>query len=111
MPKPCDSNLPRVLIVALLAAALPAFGQSPSPEKETARDASTLDDTSISDAIDRELTTDRAGPGYRINVRTNNGIVSLSGKVTNLLAKKRAARIAETVKGCARRGCRRKRET
>jgi hypothetical protein len=38
-------------------------------------------------------------PSNRIDVRTANGVVTLSGRVEELFAKRRAARIAETVKG------------
>lgn len=54
---------------------------------------------SITDAIEDELLLDDAVFLNNIDVSTIDGIVTLSGKVDNLLEKQRAARIAETVKG------------
>lgn len=59
----------------------------------------TLDNRSISEAIEDEFRTDLAVPGERIDVRTNDGVVTLSGSVDNILAKDRALRLAKLVKG------------
>ncbi len=61
--------------------------------------ARSLDDPSIQDAIEREMINDHAVPFNGIDVGVTKGIVTLSGDVRNLLAKERALRIAETVKG------------
>lgn len=58
-----------------------------------------LTDTTISDAVEDELLVDKAVPLQNIDVTTIDGIVTLEGQVSNALAKERAARIAETVKG------------
>lgn len=58
-----------------------------------------LTDTSISDVVEDELLMDTAVPSHLINVVTVDGVVTLSGSVDNILAKERAARIAQTVKG------------
>jgi osmotically-inducible protein OsmY len=58
-----------------------------------------LADMAISDAVADELRVDRAVPEAKIEVLTTEGIVSLSGTVTNILAKERAEALAETVKG------------
>lgn len=58
-----------------------------------------LVDQSISDAIDNEFGRDLAVPRNDIDILTDNGIVTLSGTVSNILAKERAARIAQTVRG------------
>lgn len=58
-----------------------------------------LSDLSISDAIEDELMLDPAVPANRIDVQTEDGVVTLTGTVSNILAQERAARIAETVKG------------
>lgn len=75
------------LLVAMLA--IPALGATP---KEPT-------DQKISDVVDTDLSFDPAVPAHRIDVRTNEGIVTLSGSVDNLLAKDRAERIAETIRG------------
>ena len=60
---------------------------------------SEITDTGIRDAIENEYLFDTAAPSDRIDLDVTNGIVTLTGKVGSLRAKKRAARIAETVKG------------
>lgn len=61
--------------------------------------AEKMTDQNISDAVENEFLFDRAVPSNNIDVRSNEGIITLSGKTNNVLAKERAARIAETVKG------------
>jgi osmotically-inducible protein OsmY len=58
-----------------------------------------LDDQSITDAVENELVFDPAVPSNDIVVTTDSGIVTLTGTVDNVLARDRAAVIAETVKG------------
>lgn len=59
----------------------------------------TLEDSDITRAIEEELLFDTAVLFNDIDVATTNGIVSLTGKADNLLAKERATLIAETVRG------------
>ena len=61
--------------------------------------AATLDDPAITDAVEREFIVDSAVPVNAIDVRTEDGIVTLEGVTHYILAHDRAARIAETVKG------------
>jgi hypothetical protein len=67
----------------------------------TARAESTtpLNDKEITNAITDELLLDPGISSQRIVVNTDNGIVTLSGAVNNILAKDRTVKIAETVKG------------
>jgi osmotically-inducible protein OsmY len=58
-----------------------------------------MKDTDITAAIEGEFWTDQAVPSNQINVETSNGIVTLSGTAGNILAKERAARIAEAIVG------------
>lgn len=58
-----------------------------------------ITDREISMAVEGELIDDPAVSGYVIDASTDDGIVSLTGEVDNLLARQRAARIARTVKG------------
>jgi osmotically-inducible protein OsmY len=58
-----------------------------------------LNDQSITDAIEDELSFDQAVPSHMIDVVTNDGVVTLEGRVDNLLATERAAGLARTVKG------------
>jgi osmotically-inducible protein OsmY len=82
-------NLSPVIGVLLLTLyVMPAFAAK-----------SKLTDISITDAVEDELMMDSAVPSYYINVSTIDGIVTLSGRVDNILAKDRAVRIAGIVKG------------
>ncbi len=58
-----------------------------------------MSDTSIADAVEDELAYDQSVPLNDIDVRVTKGVVTLTGSVNNLLAKERAARLAQTVKG------------
>jgi len=56
-------------------------------------------DQRISDHVEDELLFDEGVDSLQIDVDTNQGVLTLSGSVHNILAKERAARIAEGVKG------------
>jgi len=56
-------------------------------------------DRSVSDAVEDQLLLDQVFFTDLIDVRTDDGVVTLSGRVDNLMAKERAGRIAEKVKG------------
>jgi len=58
-----------------------------------------LTNANITDAVQDELLLDSAVFSFMLDVTTMDGIVTLRGTVDNILAKERAARIAETVKG------------
>jgi osmotically-inducible protein OsmY len=61
--------------------------------------AALLSEQSIGDAVEDELNRDPAVSTRWLDVAVDNGVVRLSGSADNILAKERAARIAETVKG------------
>lgn len=56
-------------------------------------------DAEITRAVERELLLDPVVPSHAIDVATQDGVVALSGAVSDLLARERATRIAETVRG------------
>ncbi len=58
-----------------------------------------ISDHDITLAIEIELLESEAVPSHLIDVETSNGIVTMSGTVSNLLARDRAVRLAETIKG------------
>lgn len=58
-----------------------------------------LNDQDISDAVEDKLMLDGVVPVHRININTVAGIVTLSGTVDTILAKQRALRVAQTVRG------------
>lgn len=59
----------------------------------------TMTDPSIGETVEDQLFVDQAVPAQRIEAGVEEGIVTLSGTVSNILAKERAAKIAETVRG------------
>lgn len=58
-----------------------------------------MTDQAISDKIEDELMFDPGVTSTKIDLSTSNGVVTLTGDVTNILAKERAKRIAEAIKG------------
>ena len=61
--------------------------------------ANSLSDTDITIKIEEQFLTDQSVPFDMIDATTRDGIVTLDGTVDNLLARERATRIAETVRG------------
>ena len=84
----------RILFCAVIAVAVLGFTAMPAVAAKHE-----VTDMTITDAVEDELLMDKAVPSYRIDVTTDDGIVTLSGSVGNILAKERAARIARIVKG------------
>jgi osmotically-inducible protein OsmY len=58
-----------------------------------------LNDNEITLAVEIELMNDKQITAHHIDVKTVDGVVTLSGKVNNLLAKDRAAEITQMIKG------------
>jgi len=58
-----------------------------------------MDDSDITWAIERRLINSEAVDAHMIDVQTAEGVVTLSGSVSNLLARDRAVRIAKATKG------------
>lgn len=66
---------------------------------DAAAAAPQMTDQSISDKIDDELLMDPGVISSKVDISTDNGVVTLTGQVNNILAKERAERVAEAVKG------------
>ena len=58
-----------------------------------------IEDKEIKMAVERELFANAAVSSHFIDVNTDEGIVTLSGSVDNILAREKATEIAETLKG------------
>jgi osmotically-inducible protein OsmY len=56
-------------------------------------------DSAITDRLETEFRFDPVVPFDTIDVRTDQGVVTLTGWATNLLAKERATRISESLRG------------
>jgi osmotically-inducible protein OsmY len=61
--------------------------------------AAPIADREVTEGIEQEILFDPAVPFDAIDIATTNGVVTLQGRVKSLLAKERAERIAETVRG------------
>ncbi len=61
--------------------------------------AQTIGDSDITNAVENAFVRDQAVPFDRIDATTSDGIVTVEGKVGSVLAKRRAARLARTIKG------------
>lgn len=83
----------RIAFLAGNLAAVMAFSTSP------AISAPQLTERSIADAVEDEFLFDQIVSFDEVDVSVAEGVVTLSGTVTNLQAKRRAERIAETIKG------------
>ena len=84
-----------ILVGLFVAALLALIGEAPA----RAIPIVSLKDGEISAAIDRSLVRDAMVPHERIRISTRDGMVTLSGTVPNLMAKDRAVRHAESIKG------------
>jgi osmotically-inducible protein OsmY len=60
---------------------------------------SSMSDSDISEAVKDALIEDPGVNAAMIDVETDNGVVTVSGTVNNILASDRATKVAETVKG------------
>lgn len=84
----------------LAAISMVAMLTAGGPQSSAADESrNTISDQSISDHVEDELLFDPAVLSTAIDVTTTDGIVSLDGSVDNLLAKERAAKLAQSVKG------------
>ncbi len=77
-----------VCAAVALACSGPAFGLG-----------KTMTDENICDAVEDAMQRDQAVPYDPIDLSCADGIVTMTGTANNILAKKRATRLAETVKG------------
>lgn len=84
------------LAVLALLWTLPAMATAQS---ETRTSHETLTDQEITRAVDGQLLLSRGVPSNAIDVSTQDGVVTLTGSVDNILAKERAARVTRMVKG------------
>jgi osmotically-inducible protein OsmY len=75
------------VVLSLLLLVMPAAG------------ADNVSDDQLFDNVRIRLANDREVGGERIDVKVENGVVELTGKVTTEKQKERAAKIAKKVKG------------
>lgn len=58
-----------------------------------------MTDTNVRDAVEDRFYFDQAVPFDQVDATVNDGVVRLTGSANNILAKRRATRLAETVRG------------
>jgi len=75
--------------LGLASAAICAVPENPKPAT----------DAQITNAVDYKLLTDAALLNMQIFAKTSNGIVTLAGTADHLIAKERAVKIAQTLRG------------
>jgi len=93
-------RLPMPMLASLALLAICAFADDKTPRAPDAGASGTkLSDRQIGDAVEDEIMIDPAVMLAGIEVTTSRGVVTLKGRVPDLLAKERAVRLAETVRG------------
>jgi len=92
----CHTPMGGLLVICLLAVAMPIAA---SPTSDAAMTHKAITDNAITLAVEGDLNIGEGVMPNFIDVITSDGIVTLSGSVTDLLAKKRAVKIAESIRG------------
>jgi osmotically-inducible protein OsmY len=98
-PQPSAENRQPPISVSACIIMLVAIFFLIGPGARTAVSAPVISDTDITRAVENHLRTDPVVSANLIDVTTSSGIVTLSGKVPNLLSRERATRVAESIKG------------
>ena len=70
-----------------------------SASAATPREPKKMTDQQIANAVDHTFLTDAALHNKQIDIAVNQGIVTLTGGVDNLMVKERAAKLAQTIRG------------
>jgi len=86
--------------------AMGAFAQTTTAEQKTEHAAkqagNTVSDAAITTAVKTRLTADKVVGGLKIDVDTNQGVVTLSGPVRSAAERSQAVRLARNTKGVSR---------
>jgi osmotically-inducible protein OsmY len=92
-----------MVLSTFLLALLPLAGLplTPGAESASAQTQTTraITDQAVTDAVEDELLHDPVLSPARLDMETEDGVVTLHGRALSILEKERAERIAETVKG------------
>jgi osmotically-inducible protein OsmY len=73
--------------------------RAPEASEPEARAPESMDDEELVRAVERALSLDSAGDMAEVNVNAVKGMVALTGAVDSILARERATRLVESVKG------------
>ncbi len=89
-----------VVFLAIFLASGSAWSTTQEPAtKQTETSGQYVNDSVITAKVKAELLANEAFKSLSISVKTNKGVVTLSGKVSNNLQKNKAISIASQVKG------------
>jgi osmotically-inducible protein OsmY len=94
--RPHSVSIARRTAILLLAAGMQTLL---SPSLHAAEAKKDISDSGITSAVNVELTLEKGVFPNAVDVKSSQGIVTLSGPVDNLLAKDRAVKIAESIRG------------
>ncbi|MBD3319845.1 MAG: BON domain-containing protein, partial [Chitinivibrionales bacterium] len=94
---PLHSLLPKQFRFFLICMASVLFSGTLIAGPETAEKE--IADSEITEAVEHTLMLDKTVAAHLISVSTNDGIVTLTGSVANILEKDRAEELATTIKG------------
>jgi len=83
----------------MMALMVAACWDSRQPPVVGATQQKKITDQQMTSAVDRALLTDSALLNNQIDAKVSEGIVTLSGTADHLMAKERAAKIAQTIRG------------
>jgi len=91
--------MPSIVLAALLTMTI-AGCQSSSTASQQARQAQrTVDNASVTAAVQAKLTGDRQSNFARVDVKADQGVVDLTGAVPSAQQRQRAERLAREVDG------------
>lgn len=94
--RPHHAPRSRSLTMLLILAGMPISHMRPADAATTPK---AITDHGITSAVERGLIFEKGVFPSNVDVNTSEGIVTLSGAVSNLLAKERAVKIAESIRG------------
>lgn len=92
--------MPAIRMLALLLVIITALAACQTATGKTAREA--VDDAAITAAVKAKLVADRAANLTKVDVDTENGVVSLKGSVDTGEQKARAEQLAQEARGVTR---------
>ena len=100
---PTRPLLPRGAAITLVASSLllfsTAFGSSSTTSADSAASSPAITDKAVTRAVERSIFVDSLVAHDGLDVRTENGIVTLQGGVPTLYGKERAVEHAQSIKG------------
>ncbi|HJT82473.1 MAG TPA: BON domain-containing protein, partial [Chthoniobacterales bacterium] len=90
---------PRLSMLASAAAALLMIAPLHAQPNNAQDNQPQFSDKDVTSAVEERFTFDNSIPWALVDVKTDQGVVTLTGTVDNLLAKERATKLAEATKG------------